>query len=98
MQQESQDREDRFAQPLGLNFIVALKARNGEFCLFFKAFTRKNGKSYMEHTTDISEAHRMSRLIAEDVAEEVKEYRCFGRVERVSADNSRHTPVQGGER
>jgi hypothetical protein len=82
-----------FSQPIEANFIVALKAKNGEFCLYVEAFTRHNGKDYLKHTTKIEEAKRFSRLTAEDVVERVKEYRCTGRVEKVSVDNSLREPV-----
>jgi hypothetical protein len=82
-----------FSQPVEANFIVALKAKNGKFCLYVEAFTRHNGKDYLKHTTKIEEAKRFSRFTAEDVVERVKEYRCTGRVEKVSSDNARHEPV-----
>ena len=86
-------RERDFSQPVGADFVVSLKARNGEFCLFVQSFFKRNGKSYLKHTTDISEAKRFSRIIAEEVCEEVREYRCTGRVERVSYDNNKRTVV-----
>jgi hypothetical protein len=87
------ERERDFTQPIGADFIVALKARNQEFCLFVESFFTKNGKSYLKHTTDISLAKRLSRIGAEEVVEQVKEYRCTGRVERVSPDNKHRTVV-----
>lgn len=90
---ESSMKEADFTQPIEANFIVALKAKNGEFCLYVKAFTRLNGKERLKHTTKISEAKRFSRFTAEDVVERVQEYRCTGRVEKVAADNSQHEPV-----
>lgn len=77
-----------FSQPVEANFIVALKAKNGEFCLYVEAFTRHNGKDYLKHTTKIEEAKRFSRFTAEDVVKRVEDYRCTGRVEKVSSDNS----------
>jgi hypothetical protein len=82
-----------FSQPVEANFIVALKAKNGKFCLYVEAFTRHNGKDYLKHTTKIEEAKRFARFTAEDVVERVKEYRCTGRVEKISGDNTRHEPV-----
>ena len=82
-----------FTRPIEADFIVALKAKNGEFCLYVEAFTRSGGRDYLKHTTKIDEARRFSRFMAEDVVERVKEYRCTGRVERVSADNSVREPV-----
>jgi hypothetical protein len=86
-------RECNFSQPVGADFIVSLRARNGEFCLFVQAFFKKNGKEYLRHTTNLFEAKRYSRIMAEEACERVKEYRCTGRVERVSHDNKRRTVV-----
>jgi hypothetical protein len=91
VQQEPQGRD--FSQPLEANFVVALKAKNGEFCLFVESFFRRKGKDYMQHTSDIARAKRFAKLTAEDVVERLMEFRCTGRVERVSPDNSRHVPV-----
>jgi hypothetical protein len=85
------ERGPDFRGKIGADFIVSLKARNQEFCLFVESFFTKNGKSYLKHTTDISLAKRFSRITAEEVVEQVKEYRCTGRVERVSADNKQRT-------
>jgi hypothetical protein len=82
-----------FSQPIGANFVVALKTRDGEFARYVMAFGRSNGKEYMHHTDNLTEAKRFSRFTAEDVVEKVKEYRCTGRVEKVAADNSTHEPV-----
>ena len=76
-----------FTRPIEADFVVALKAKNGEFCLYVEAFTRTNGRDYLKHTTKIEEARRFSRFTAEDVVAKVREYRCTGRVERVSPDN-----------
>ena len=76
-----------FSQPVEANFIVALKAKNGQFGLFVEAFERRNGKDYLRHTIDIVKAKRFSRFTAEDVVKKVEEYRCTGRVEKVSPDN-----------
>jgi hypothetical protein len=89
----TEKREADFSQPIEANFIVALRARNGEFCLYVEAFSRHGGKDYLKHTTKIEEAKRFSRFTAEDVVERVKEYRCTGRVEKVALDNSTHDPV-----
>jgi len=85
-----------FSQPVEANFIVALKAKNGQFCLYVEAFTRHNGKDYLKHTSKIEEAKRFSRFTAEDVVERVKEYRCTGRVEKVSGDNAQREPIDTG--
>ena len=63
------------------DFVVSLKSRNGEFCLFVVSFIKANGKSYLKHTTDVSEAQRFSRAAAEEAVQRVKEHRCTGRVE-----------------
>ena len=81
--------EADFSQPVEANFIVALKAKNGQFGLFVEAFERRNGKDYLRHTIDIVKAKLFSRFIAEDVVKKVEEYRCTGRVEKVSPDNQR---------
>jgi hypothetical protein len=78
--------EKDFSQPVEADFIVSLKAKSGGYDLFVEAFTRKNGKSYLRHTSVIADAKRFSRFTAEDVVEQVKEYRCVGQVERVSPD------------
>lgn len=83
-----------FSQPVESDFIVALRAKNGEFCLYVEAFTRHNGKDYLKHTSKIEEAKRFSRFVAEDVLEQVREYRVTGRVERIAPDNSTHEPVE----
>lgn len=85
------EREADFRLPIGMDFIVALRAKNGEFCLFVEAFFRKNGKNYLRHTTEISEAKRFARITAEEVVERVRDFRCTGRVERVSYDNKERT-------
>lgn len=84
-------RERDFSQPVCADFVVSLKARSGDYCLFVASFFKKNGKSYLKHTTDITEAKRFSRTMAEEVVDQVKEYRCTGRVERVSYDNQTRT-------
>jgi hypothetical protein len=87
--------EADFTSPIEADFIVTLMAKNGQFCLFVEAFVKRNGKHYLKHTSRIEEAKRFSRFIAEDVVESVKEYRCTGRVERVSADNQIREVVVG---
>jgi hypothetical protein len=90
-----QDEEPDFSQPVEANFIVSLKARSGQYTLFVEAFVRKNGKDYLKHTTRIEEAKRFSRFVAEDVVNKVAEYRCTGRVEKVSSDNKQREIVEG---
>jgi hypothetical protein len=85
--------ERDFSQPVEADFIVALKAKSGGFDLFVEAFARKNGKEYLRHTSDIREARRFARFTAEDVVEQVKEYRCLGRVERVSPETGEREVV-----
>lgn len=86
--------ERDFTQPVEADFIVSLRARSGGFDLFVEAFTKKNGKSYLRHTSDIRDAKRFSKFTAQEVAEQVAEYRCTGRVERVSGDNKTRTVVE----
>ena len=71
------------------NFIVTLKAKNGEFVLFVEAFERRNGKDYLRHGIDIVKARRYSRFAAEDVVQQVEEYRCTGRIEKLLPGNQR---------
>jgi hypothetical protein len=78
--------EPNFNAPIEADFIVSLKAKNGDYALFVEAFARRNGKAYLRHTADVREAARFSRFRADDVAGQVEEYRCTGRVERVSRD------------
>jgi hypothetical protein len=94
MMTEPKVKERDFSQPIEADFIVALKARNGEFCLFVESFIRRNGKSYLKHTTDIAQAKRMAKLTAMSVCDEVKDYRCTGRVERVTSDNKHRAPIE----
>jgi len=91
---DKQDTEPDFSQPVEANFIVTLRSRGGSFNLFVEAFVRKNGKDYLKHTTRIEEAKRFSRFVAEDVVKKVAEYRCTGRVEKVSSDNMQRTIVE----
>src|ERR1017187_6372132 len=90
------ERSVDFSRPIEADFVVSLKTKNGGFDLFVEAFTRKNGKAYLRHTADIREAARFSRFKAEDVAVQVEEYRCTGRVERVSPDGAMRTVVTMG--
>jgi hypothetical protein len=69
------------------DYVVALKTRNGGYCLFVVSCEKRQGKPYLKHTSDISEAKRYSQAEAESVVEQVKEHRCTGRVER--AERSR---------
>lgn len=80
--------EKDFSQPVEADFIVSLKAKSGGYDLFIEAFTRKNGKSYLRYTSDIRDAKRFSKFVAADVVQQVKDYRCVGQVERVSADGT----------
>lgn len=86
--------EKDFSQPVEADFIVSLKAKSGSYDLFVEAFVRKNGKSYLRHTSDIRAAKRFSKFTAFDVSEQVKEYRLSGQVERVSADNTKRVIVE----
>ena len=83
-----------FSRPIEADFIVALKTKNGAYDLFVEAFTRKNGKAYLKHTKKVWEAKRFSKLVAQDVAQQVEEYRCTGRVERVSPNGETHEPIK----
>jgi hypothetical protein len=84
---------DRFSIPIEADFIVAVKARSGEFCLFVESFFRRNGKHYLRHTADITHAKRFAKITAQEVCAEVREYRCTGRVERVSHDSQTRTVI-----
>ena len=82
-----------FSRPIEADFVVALKTKNGGYDLFVEAFTRKKGKAYLKHTSEIREALRFSKLAAQDVVKQVEEYRCTGRAERVLPDGKTHEPI-----
>jgi hypothetical protein len=89
------ERAPDFSQPLEADFVVTIKAKNGAFCLYVEAFIKRNGRSYLKHTPNITEGKRFAKLTAMDVCKEVGEYRCTGRVERVSADGKFSFPLEG---
>lgn len=64
-------------------FLVALKAKNGIFCIYVESFFDRDGKHYLKHTSNRDDAAHFSLERAEAVIEELKDYRVTGQVEWV---------------
>jgi hypothetical protein len=62
-------------------FVVALRAKNQEYCLYVQRFYRQDGREVLRHTSNLAEAKRYTREQAEQVVEQVATFRCKGRVE-----------------
>jgi len=64
------------------SFLVAMKDKSGEFCLFVEAFSeQEDGKKYLKHTTRRDHAKPYSFTAALDAVELLREYKITAKAE-----------------
>jgi len=61
-------------------FLIAMKAKDGAFCLFVESLTEGDEKKFLKHTTMRTRAKTYSFTDALDAVELLKEYKITAKI------------------